>query len=154
MSDCNSFRSLRSSLDRLSWGGLEFWSVRLLVARIVSASPFSRFFTASCIVAMISLIGSVLEVIEKLRSFARRSVSIWVNCLKDILITHFFLSVILAALCVTLFVLISSSNFRVGLFLVKSEHLLYKFWWTFSTRWNSLGVLDSKILPCNCSMLF
>ena len=46
----------------------------------------------------ISLLGSVLEVIEKLRPFARRSVSIWVNCLEDILITHFFLSVILVAL--------------------------------------------------------
>ena len=48
---------------------------------------------------MISLLGSVLEVIEKLKPSAR-SVSLWVNynCLEDILITHFILSVILVAL--------------------------------------------------------
>ena len=68
---------------------------------------------------MISLLGSFLEVIEKLRPFARRLVSIWVNCLEDILITHFFLSAILVALlCVTLFLLISSLNFRICLFLL------------------------------------
>ena len=44
---------------------------------------------------MISLLGSVLEVIEKFRPFARRSVSISVNYLEDILITNFFLSVTL-----------------------------------------------------------
>ena len=49
---------------------------------------------------MISLLGSVLEVIEKLRPFGRRLVSIWVSCLEDISITHFFLSVILVTLCV------------------------------------------------------
>ena len=70
------------------------------MARIVSASSFSRSFTASSTVAMISLLGSVLEVIEKLRPFGRRLVSIWVSCLEDISITHFFLSVILVTLCV------------------------------------------------------
>ena len=35
----------------------------------MSASSFSRSFTASSTVAMISLLGSVLEVIEKLRPF-------------------------------------------------------------------------------------
>ena len=99
VSDCNFFRALRSSLDRLSLGGLEFWSVRLILARIVSASSFSRSFTASSIVAKISLVGSVLEVIEKLRSFVRRSVLIWVNYLKDILLTHFFICYISGALC-------------------------------------------------------
>ena len=65
----------------------------------MSASSFSRSFTASSIVAMISLLGSVLEVIEKLRPFASRKwVSIWVNCLEDILITHFFLCYISGAL--------------------------------------------------------
>ena len=64
----------------------------------MSVSSFSRAFTASSIVAMISLLGSVLEVIEKLRPFARRLVLIWVNCLEDTLITHFFLSVVLVAL--------------------------------------------------------
>ena len=34
-------------------------------------------------VAPISLFDILLEVIEKLRPFARRSVSIWVNCLED-----------------------------------------------------------------------
>ena len=61
--------ALHLSLDRLSFGGLEFSSVRLTLAQIMSASSFSRSFTASSIVAMISLLGSVLEVIEKLRPF-------------------------------------------------------------------------------------
>ena len=113
--DCNSFKALRSSLDKLSLGSLEFWSVRLNLARIVSVSFFSRSFTASSIVSMIYFLGSVLEVIEELRPFARRSVSIWVNYLQDILIAHCFLSVILVALCVTLFLLINSLNFRICL---------------------------------------
>ena len=83
VADCNSFKALRSSLDRLSLEGLEFRSVRLTLARIVSASSFSSSLTASSIAAMISLFGSALEVIQKLRSFATRSVSIWVNCLED-----------------------------------------------------------------------
>ena len=37
----------------------------------MSASSFSRSFTASSAVAMISLLGSVLEVIEKLMPFAK-----------------------------------------------------------------------------------
>ena len=45
------------------------------MAQIVPASSFSRSFTASSIVAMISLFGSVSEVIEKLRPFKRRSVA-------------------------------------------------------------------------------
>ena len=69
VSDCNSFKALHSSLDRLSLGGLEFWSERLTLAWIVSASSFSRSFTTSPLVAMIWLLGSVLEVIEKLRPF-------------------------------------------------------------------------------------
>ena len=69
VSNCNFFQALHSSLDRLFLGGLEFSSVRLTLAQIVSASSFSRSFTASSIVAMVSLLGSVLEVIEKLRPF-------------------------------------------------------------------------------------
>ena len=114
----------------------------------------NRSFTASSIVAMISLLGSVLEVTEKLRSFTRRSFSMWVNCLEGILITHFFLSAMLVALCVTLFLPISSWNFRMCLFFVKPKDFLYEFWWIFSTRWNSSGVIDSKILRFNCSMIF
>ena len=116
VSDCNSFKALHSSLDKLSFGGFEFWSGRLTLVRIVSASSFSRSFYASSTLAMISLLDSVLEVIEKLRPFARRLVSIWVNCLEDPLITHFFLSVILVALWVALFLLINSLNFRICLF--------------------------------------
>ena len=74
-----------------------------------------------------------LEVIEKLRLFARRPVSIRVNFLEDMLITHFFLSVILVGLCVILFFLISSSNFCICLFFVKSKDFLYKFSWIFPT---------------------
>ena len=79
---------------------------------------FSKSVTASSIVATIFLFGSVLEVIEKLRLFVKRSVSIWVNCLEDTLITHFLLSVILVAFCVTLFLLINSLNFVYVSFLL------------------------------------
>ena len=72
-------------------------------------------------------IRCVLEVIEKLRPFARRSVLIWVNCLEDILITHFFLSAILVALCVVLFLLINSLDLHICLFLVISKDFLYDF---------------------------
>ena len=57
-------------------------------------------------------------------------------------------------LCVTLLLLINSSNFRICHFFVKSEDFLYKFSWIFSTRWNASGVIDSKILPLNCLLLF
>ena len=138
VSHCNSLKALFSSLVRFSLWGLEFWSVRLTLARIVSASSFSRSFTASSTVAMISLLGSVLEVIEKLRPFARRSVSIWVNYLEDILITHFFLSVILVALCVTLFSLINLLNFRLCLFFVNSRDFLFEFSLIFSHKMDFL----------------
>ena len=78
--------------------------------------------------------------------FARRSVSIWVNCLEDTLITHFFWSAILVELCVTLFFLINSLNFRIYLDFVNQKDLLHKFSWIFSARWNSSGVIGSKIL--------
>ena len=74
VSDCNSFKDLHSSLNSLSLRVLEFWSIRLTLAQIVPASSFSRRFTASSIVAMISLVGSILEVIEKLRHFVSRLV--------------------------------------------------------------------------------
>ena len=154
VSDCNSFKALRWSLDRLSLWGLEFWSLMLTLARIVSASSFSRSFTVTSTVAMISSLGSVLEVIKKSRPFARRSVSIWVNCLDEILLTYFFLSAILLSLCVTLFLQINSLNFGICPFFGSSQDFLYKFSWIFSTRWNSSGLIDSKILPFNCSMLF
>ena len=57
--ECDSFKALCSFLDRLSLGGLEFWSVKLILAWIVLVSSFSRSFTASSIVAMVSLLGSV-----------------------------------------------------------------------------------------------
>ena len=74
---------------------------------------------------MISLLENALEVIENLRPFMRRSVSIWVSLLEDILITHVLLSVMLMALCVTSFLPINSSNFRICLFFVKSKDFLY-----------------------------
>ena len=117
---------MRSSLDKLLLGGLEF----LKCKTYIGTNRVSLFFfkILYCIVAMISLLGRVLEVIEKLRPFPRRLVSIWVNCLEDILRTHFFLSVILVALlCVTLFLLINSLNFRICLFFVNSNDFLYEF---------------------------
>ena len=83
----------------------------------------------------------------EVKALSRRSVLIWVNCPEDILIIYFFLYVILLALCVTLFLLINSLNFRICLFFVNSKDFLYEFSWIFSTRWNSSGVIDSKILP-------
>ena len=80
--------------------------------------------------------------------------SIWVSCLEDGLITSFFLSIMLLAFFVTLLLLVSSSNFRTCLLFVISKDFLYKFWWIFSTRQNSSGVIDSKIIAFNCSMLF
>ena len=115
---------------------------------------FFRSFTASSIVAIISLFDSVFEVIEKLRPLARRSVSICVNYLEDILIIHFFLYVILVALCVTLFLLTNSLNLSKCLFFVNSKDSLYECSWIFSTKWNSTVVIDSEISHFNCSMLF
>ena len=114
-------------LGQVILGSLDFQSVRLTWARIASDSSFSRFFTASSIVAMISLLGNVLEVTEKLRPFARRSVSIWIICLKDKYITSLFLSAILVALCATLFLLIYSLNFRICLFFVNSKEFHQSF---------------------------
>ena len=99
-------------------------------------------------------LGSVLEAVEKLWPFARRSVSNLDNCLQDKLTTHFFLSAMLSALCVPFLLLIKSSNFCISLFFVKSKDFLYEISWIFSTRWNSSGVIDSKILPFTFSKLF
>ena len=66
------------------------------------------------------------KVIEKLRHFERRSVLILVSCLENILITHFFSTAVLVALCVTLFLLINSLNFCIFLFFVKSKDFLTK----------------------------
>ena len=52
---------------------------------VIFISSFSRDFTTSSIVAMISLFGIVLEESEKLRHFARRSVSVRVNFLKALI---------------------------------------------------------------------
>ena len=121
---------------------------------------FSRPFTVSFIVAMISLLGSLLKVIEKLRPFARRSVGIWINFLEYILITHSLSSTMLVALCVTLSLLISSSNFRLCLFFVKSNDFLYEFAWSFSTKWKIMMlVLNLSRLSwlkriCSCNKSF
>ena len=115
---------------------------------------FFKIFYAIFYSSYVSLLGSVLEVIKKSRPFVRGSVSIWVNCLEGILITHFFLSVILVTICVTLFLLINSLNFRICLFFVHSKDLLYEFSWIASKRWNSSGVIDSNILVSNCLILF
>ena len=40
VSDCNSFKALRSYYERLSLEDLEFWSVRLILARLVLAYSF------------------------------------------------------------------------------------------------------------------
>ena len=73
--------------------------VRVTLAQVVSACSFSRSFTASSIVAMIFLLGSVFEVIEKLRPFTERFVSIWVNYLENINNTFLFICYISGVLC-------------------------------------------------------
>ena len=60
---------------------------------------------------MISLSSGILEVIKKFRPFARKTVSIWVNCLEDRLITNFFLCIMLVALFVTLLLLYQKTSY-------------------------------------------
>ena len=50
--DCNSFKTLLSFFEWLYLGDLELWSLRLILARIVSASSFLRSFSASSIVTI------------------------------------------------------------------------------------------------------
>ena len=126
---------------------------------ITRLHTFARVGTCTCnhmpLLKGPGLLGSVLEVIEKLRLIARRSVLIWVNCWKDIFITHFFLSVILVALCYFVLLIFADQfiEFSYMSLFVKSKDLLYEFLWIFFTRRNSSGVMDSKILPYNNSML-
>ena len=54
-SDCNSFKTLLSFFEWLYLGGLELWSLRLILARIVLASSFLRSFSASFIIAICPL---------------------------------------------------------------------------------------------------
>ena len=51
-----------------------------ILTQIMPDCSFSRSVTTYCLVAMILLFGSVLEVIEKLRPFARKLI----NCVSDI----------------------------------------------------------------------
>ena len=83
---------------------------------------FSRSFTASIIEILMSLLGSVLDLIEKLRPFARRSVSNWHNCLEDILITYFFICYVVSAICSFLLAHWSNKVTCQSLFFVKSKH--------------------------------
>ena len=85
------------------WTGLEFRGFGVLKCKAYFGKNrvslfFFKILYVSSIVAIISLLGSVLKVIEKLRPFARRSVLTWVNCLEHISITHFFLSVVFGLL--------------------------------------------------------
>ena len=116
VSDCNSFKVLRSPLDRLSLGAFGILKckayffthhVSLFFFKILYCIFYSSYniFIRHCF-------RSNCEV----KALGKDICFDMGNCLKDILITHFFLSVMLVALCVTLFLLIDSSNFRMSLF--------------------------------------
>ena len=126
--------------------------VRLILAQILLASSFLKSFISSSIIAMICLLGSFLEKLEKLKPFQKRSVSIWVDCLEDMLITYFFVSVILLVVFVN-FYHCSVDQILIYVFFVKSKVFLCKFWFIFSRRWSSSVVTNSKILSFNCLML-
>ena len=96
--------------------------------------------------AMLYLFGSVLELTVKLQPIVRRSVLIWVNCLEDMLINHSFVSVMFAALCVTLPFLIISSNFHICLFFVKSKDFFYNTWAVESSRKDSSKFVSRHFL--------
>lgn len=74
----NSFKALHVSLE------IYLQEVQNQECKAYFGTIFSRYFTASSVVVTISLLGSVLEIIEKLTSITRRLVSIWVNCLEHI----------------------------------------------------------------------
>ena len=84
-------------------------------------------------------------------SFSVRSVLFWVNCLEDILITHFFLSVILVALCIVFLWLTYSSNSRVCIFFVTWKDFWYEFWWAFSTWYKLSYMIYWHYLTSSCS---
>ena len=49
----------------------------MIISNSLKDSQAFRSFTSSSTVAIVSLLGSVLEVIEKLRPFVRLSLSVW-----------------------------------------------------------------------------
>ena len=108
ISDCNYFKALRSSFQMFEILKSQAYFGKNRVSPFIYKILCCIFYSSYAF-----LCSSVLEVIKQLKPFERRSVSIWVYCLEDILTTHFFLSFMLLVLCVTLFLLISSSNFRV-----------------------------------------
>ena len=67
------------------------------------------------------------------------------NCLEDITHPFLFTCYVNSALC---YFVLADQFIKfpdVPLFFVKSKDFLYEFWWSFFTRWNSSGVIDSKI---------
>ena len=79
-------------------------------------------------------IRRVLEVIEKLRPFARRLVLIWINCLEDINNPFLFICYISGALCC---------------FILADQFIRFSY-----TTFHESFLQDSKMLPFNSSMLF
>ena len=86
---------------------------------------FSSSFTASSIVAMISLLGSVFRSNWEVKTPCEK-IWEWFKCPENIWITHFILHVML--IVISYFVLAdSSSNFCICLLFVKTKNFLYKF---------------------------
>lgn len=104
-----------SFLERLSIAGLEYWGVRFILARIVSAYFSSRsvtvsFYSASFRLMLHLFIRQCFQRNVEVKALVGRSVLILVICLWNILITCFFLYATLVALSFPLLLLISSSN--------------------------------------------
>ena len=132
ISDGTSFKVLSSFLEWLLLCGLKFWFLALILAETEWVSSFSKSFAASSIVAMIFIFESILEVIAKWDLSQDGRFWFGLIVLKT-LITHFFLSHLLVALCVF------SSCFQIYQFpymphfcCVKKS--LYISWWIFSIR--------------------
>ena len=82
----SSFRKYRACLcffERLSSGGDAFWSNRLVLALMLSASSIGRFFNTVSTLATMSFVGIFFGVAEKFRPFSRRSFSWGDNVLVD-----------------------------------------------------------------------
>ena len=80
-------KSLSLLFERLSSGGDAFWSTRLALALMLSASAIGRFFTTVSALATMSFGGIFFGVTEKFKPFSRTSFSWGDNVLVERLTT-------------------------------------------------------------------
>ena len=79
----------------LSSGDDAFWSTRLVLALMLSASAIGRFFNTVSTLAVMSFVRIFFGVTEKFRPFSRRSFSWGDNVLVERLTTHLDLSIVI-----------------------------------------------------------